>query len=84
MENRKYSHSWIFGCGCITKHIRYTHSEKIYNLAGNKYRLINFIESRYYYISSKKKWCKSHIIHCKSCINDEKMSLVYPSKMEIF
>lgn len=60
-----YSHSWIFGCSCAHINARYASAEKIYNRSGLKYKLINYVEARYY--KSGGKWLKSHVIHCKVC-----------------
>lgn len=81
---RHYSHSWIFGCGCVSDKERYTKSEKIYNSAGDKYRLVGFVESRYYYIKKKnlkKKWYKYHVIHCENCSSNKDILTMYPKEL---
>ena len=75
----KYSHSWIFGCHCAPINERYRLSERIYNRSGEKYKLINYIEARYF--RSGRKWCKNHIIHCKKCKPIKEIKHMFPEEM---
>ena len=77
---KKYSHSWIFGCYCCPNDKKYASAEKISNLCGNRYRLINYIESRYY-MTKNGKWLKSHVIHCDKCSNDENTFKIFSDKL---